>query len=177
MNKKEFRLNINKDINNKESKSKVISYLLYNELKNYKSIALYAAMNDEVNLDSLITRLINEGKTVSLPRINNDKLDFYIINSLDELNISNNKYKIREPISNNIINKDNIDIMVIPGVAFDINLNRMGHGKGYYDKYLEDFKGIKTGVCFGELLFDNIPTDTHDIKMDMIITNEKRFAK
>ena len=177
--KKDFRkkaLNINKNITDKLEKSNIICDKLSHLIKDFSSIGIYAATPDEVNLDNLIHALLNNDIKVALPKMDNNNLSFYYITSLDKL-IVDNKYGIREPKNDNLADKNELDAIIIPGVAFDINLNRMGHGKGYYDKYLEDFKGIKIGVCFGELLFDNIPTDTHDIKMDMIITNEKRFAK
>ncbi len=177
--KKDFRkkaLNINKNITNKLEKSNIICDKLSHLIKDFSSVALYAAMPNEVNLDKLILTLLNDGIKVALPKIEDTNLSFYYITSLDEL-IIDNKYNIKEPNNNNLANKNELDAIIIPGVAFDYNFNRMGHGKGYYDRYLSSYNGLKIGVCFEEQLYKEIPSEEHDIKLDMIITEEKRLTK
>jgi len=63
--------------------------------------------------------------------------------------------------------------MFVPALAFDVARNRVGHGKGYYDRYLKDYKGIKVGVIFDEHLHSDIPFDDNDIKMDIVITDKR----
>ena len=63
-----------------------------------------------------------------------------------------------------------IDWIIVPGVAFDKKLNRLGRGKGYYDKLLVQTSATKIGICYELQLFDEIPAEPHDIKMDFIIT-------
>jgi 5-formyltetrahydrofolate cyclo-ligase len=67
------------------------------------------------------------------------------------------------------------DVLLIPGLSFSASKKRLGRGKGYYDRYLSDFGGVKIGVCFSEQLFENIPTDEHDQKMDYLVTEEKIY--
>ena len=64
-----------------------------------------------------------------------------------------------------------IDLIIVPGICFDKANNRLGFGKGYYDKYLANKNIKKFGICFKEQLLDDIPTDNNDIKMDLIITD------
>ena len=96
------------------------------------------------------------------------------INSFAELNVDN--YGILEPIS---VDKEKIasdfDIIVMPGVAFDKEGNRIGYGGGYYDKYLEKniFKAKKIALAYEEQILEKIETDYHDIKVDFIINTEK----
>lgn len=66
-----------------------------------------------------------------------------------------------------------IDLMIIPGIAFDRQKNRMGRGKGYYDRLLASLTVPKIGLCFGFQLFDEIPSESFDKKMDMIITEKE----
>ncbi len=66
---------------------------------------------------------------------------------------------------------DKIDLIIVPGIAFDKSLNRLGRGKAYYDKLLKDSKAIKIGVCFDFQLLESVPVDKYDVKMDLIITN------
>lgn len=65
------------------------------------------------------------------------------------------------------------DIILVPGLGFERTGDRLGRGKGFYDKYLEDFKGIKIGITFNETLFPSIPVEDHDQKMNMIITDKE----
>lgn len=106
---------------------------------------------------------------------NERDLEFRLFEGKEKLNISE-KFKILEPTSKKIIDQDNIDVAIIPGVAFDIEKNRMGRGKGYYDKFLKDKKFLKVGICFDYQLLDKIPVEVNDIKMDEIIS-EKRWIR
>ena len=65
------------------------------------------------------------------------------------------------------------DILIIPGLGFSENGERLGRGKGYYDKYLKSFIGIKIGICFEDMVVLNLPTEPHDIDMDYVVTDGK----
>lgn len=65
------------------------------------------------------------------------------------------------------------DLIIVPGIAFDHQRNRLGRGKGYYDRLLSDTSIPTIGICFHFQLFDQIPTDIHDQKMSLIITDQK----
>jgi len=147
---------------------------LLNELRPYKTIGIYASMVDEVETDKLILSLLEMGKTIALPKVEKDNLIFFKISSLDNLVISNNKYKIREPIARNelLIQKNEIDAIVIPALAFDKNKNRLGFGQGYYDRYLKGYKGIKIGVCYKEQIINDVPINKKDEIVDKIITSK-----
>ena len=138
-------------------------------LNNYETIGIYASMNDEVDTYDIIITLLNNGKSVCLPKVVDHNLVFFEIKSLNELAASKGKYKIKEPIANNVKDKKDIDVMVIPGVAFDSKNNRLGFSKGYYDRYLKDYKGYKIGICYKEQLLEKIPHNSRDIKMDKVI--------
>ena len=73
--------------------------------------------------------------------------------------------------------KADIDIVIVPGVAFDKKYNRMGYGKGYYDRFLKDMTALKIGVCHSFQLVDEIPSEPHDIKMDMIVTEREIWSR
>ena len=80
-----------------------------------------------------------------------------------------NNYGVMEPVCGD--EGDKFDIMIIPGLAFDNNLNRLGYGRGYYDNYLKSHQTYKIGICFHEQLTNNLPYDKNDIKMDIVITD------
>lgn len=174
MNKKEIRkelLNNRSNIKNRNEKELLINQELFNFVKNYRAIGVYASINDEVNIDQLINQLLKLNKVVVLPKVIGDVIEFYQIKSLSELNDEKSKYHIREPmdLDNNRVNKNMIDVIIVPGVGFDKKMNRLGYGKGYYDKYLSDYSGIKIGVCFIEQLIEQLPVDDNDIKMTSVI--------
>lgn len=64
-------------------------------------------------------------------------------------------------------------LILIPGLVFGANGDRLGRGKGFYDKYLSGYRGIKIGICFGMQVVEMLPTETHDIPLDYIVTEEK----
>jgi 5-formyltetrahydrofolate cyclo-ligase len=67
------------------------------------------------------------------------------------------------------------DLLLVPGLGFDKTGERLGRGKGFYDKYLENFNGLKIGICTSEQLLEGIPTEPHDIHMDGLITDSEIF--
>jgi 5-formyltetrahydrofolate cyclo-ligase len=70
-----------------------------------------------------------------------------------------------------------LDLAIIPGVAFDRNRNRLGRGKGYYDRFLENYKCFKIGICFDFQLFEDLPANKYDKKMDLIISPNENVSK
>ena len=175
MNKNELRkemIAIRKNINDK----KEISTIIVNKIRKldiYKKarvVAIYNSMNDEVATNSFYL----DNKIILLPRVVNDNLVFIKIDNDTKYDVS--KFRVIEPIINNNIYTGKIDLIIVPGVAFDKNFNRLGYGKGYYDHYLVNQDIYKIGICFDSQLVHEIIVDDYDIKMDMIVT-EKRLIK
>ena len=111
---------------------------------------------------------------LAFPRIESDSMRF-IRSSLDELkDWSENGISFKAPPEGNP--EVTPDVLLIPGRAFDDKGNRLGRGKGFFDKYLANFKGIKIGICFDFQIFENIPLEPHDQAMDYVVT-EKRILK
>lgn len=137
-------------------------------LSKYHHIALFASLDSEIDTFPLIEELLKAGKIVYLPKTSGDELDFYKVDDLSSLVVSKDRYKVREPNGGDIVDPRTFDVIICPGVAFDKNSNRMGHGKGYYDRYLNKCSGYKIGVCYQEQLLDEIPVDEHDVRMDAI---------
>ena len=69
----------------------------------------------------------------------------------------------------------NIDLIIVPGVIFDREKNRLGYGKGYYDRYLSNKDIYKIGICFSDQVIDLLPSESHDIKMNIIITEKEKI--
>ena len=157
--KKEIRekyLAIRKNIINREEKTKEILDRLLNDSTYQKAntIALFKSFNFEVDTNSIIDISLSNNKVVALPRIEQDEIVFYKINSKSIL--VKNKYKIEEPISkkDNYIEKENIDLVIVPGLCFDRSGNRLGYGKGFYDRFLSGTSIRTIAICFDEQLLD-----------------------
>ncbi len=182
MNKQELRskyLSIRKDIADKKKKSllimkKVIETSIY---KDSHVIALYKNLPNEVDTSELIRRCLEDGKVVALPRVTNNDLIFYQINDNSEL--SKSTFGVLEPEENpnNIVEADSIDLIIVPGVCFDLEHNRLGFGKGFYDRYLENINIPSIALCFDEQIIkdDKIPTSTNDVQIRLIISDKREY--
>jgi len=138
-----------------------------------KSIGLYLAIGSEVQTREIINYALDLGKTVLLPRIMSNDLRFYVVDQKDfeENSFDVNRFGIKEP---KIDNKpaDFIDLLIIPGIVFDMYGFRIGYGYGYYDKYLTISKFSKSiGLAYDfQFIKKPIPILPHDRKIDVLIT-------
>ena len=159
---------------NKKIEEKVIDFL---EKNSSKIVAFYKSFSSEVSTDSLIEYLIQNRKIVALPRVEKNILNFYKIKNQKKYLIKN-KFGIEEPIpdKDEFIKPELIDVIIVPGLSFDREKNRLGYGGGYYDRYLKNTNAFKIGICFEEQIYDGIlPTEKTDIKMDLIITDKNIY--
>jgi 5-formyltetrahydrofolate cyclo-ligase len=122
----------------------------HKEFINAKVIGIYNDFGSEVITKGLINYSLSIKKRVCLPKTFKGKIEFYEIKSMD--NLKKGFLGIDEPEEDVLIDKNIIDLMIVPGISFDLKKNRLGHGSGYYDKYLRDFKGYKIGILFKEQL-------------------------
>lgn len=144
-------------------------------VKTAKTVMLYSSMADEVDTSGIIKQLSNKGKQVLLPVVISDtEMEIRLFTSFDAMKPG--AYGIAEPMGKAFTDFQSIDVIVVPGIAFDAEGNRIGHGKGYYDRFFRQVPGaLKVGICFPFQLVERVPTDTFDIKMDYIITNNNIF--
>ena len=173
-------LEIRDSLNNNEKE--LMDNKIFNELINtdlYKrsiNIFIYISFSNEINTRNIIEKAFKDTKNVFIPKVyKDDKLMKAIkLNSIDEL--KKNSMGILEPIDDsNYIEKENIDLIVVPGVVFDKECNRIGYGGGYYDRYLKDIKSKenKIALAYDLQIVDKIESEVHDIKVDYIITNTR----
>ena len=154
---------------------KFISFLKINKL-NFKSIGGYYPSNYEIDDLNILDLLEKKNFKVSLPIIKKDnQMNFYSWSRNDPLKI--NKFGIPEPVSSKIFYPD---ILLVPLVAYDSSLNRLGYGGGYYDRYIEKIEKIKKvtkiGLAFSFQKISSIPINQYDKKLDFIVT-EKEILK
>ena len=143
-------------------------------------VALFSPMNDEVQIIPLVEKLAREGRCrVVLPRVESmadgeAEMEFY---DYEPTQMAVGAFGIIEPRAGEPCEASEIDVMVVPGVAFDSNGGRLGRGKGYYDRYIsrEGFRAECIGVCFDFQIFDELPTEPHDRMMDMVVSDNSKF--
>lgn len=179
MNKNELRkkyLELRKNIIDRKQKEEEIFNKLINsfEYNSSRVIALYYSLKSEVDTLKLIEYSLNNKKIVLLPRVNGDEMNFYKINTLQ--NLVKSRFGVMEPLGTFPFDKKEIELIVVPGVCFDRKLNRIGFGKGYYDKYLSDYNGESIGICFEEQLVSEIKSEETDIKLKKIITDKNIYS-
>jgi len=140
-----------------------------------KNILCYAGYQSEVLTSELIDSLLSLGKNVFLPRVQGEEMEFFGINSIEDLTEG---YKgIPEPSETckqiYIFTENANDVMIMPGCAFSYDGSRIGYGKGYYDRYLKKYDMVeRVALCFELQLTEDIPTDEYDKKASMLVTEE-----
>ena len=124
----------------------------------------------EVDTYALINELLLLGKNVIVPIMNSDELSHSELISLEEINL--NQWGVMEPKTRICTNLDTIEIILVPSLALDKKGNRLGYGKGYYDKFLTSIKALKIGLVFEDFVYDTIPFDNHDVKLNGFVTEK-----
>ena len=181
MNKSKIRnkiIKLRKNNTNKKFKislDKFFSFLKKNKY-NSKNIGGYYPCNFEIDDLEILELLEKKNYKISLPAIKkNNQMDFFKWSKVDPLKI--NKYGIPEPTSSTIFYPD---ILLVPLVGYDDDLNRLGYGGGFYDRYIEKVeknkKIIKIGLAFSYQKLKIIPINKHDKKLNFVIT-EKEILK
>ena len=184
MDKKNIRKSIlkirnNMDINEKKRMDYIIEkkFLSSSEYLSSSNIFIYISYGSEINTKNIILTSIKNNKNIYVPRIDSKtkNMDAVKIISFDKLVM--NAYGILEPSNNEeAIDPDKLDLIVVPGVAFDKNNGRMGYGAGYYDRYFykiseKDYKRIKkVALAYDFQIIDKVPMNENDVPVDSIIT-------
>ena len=129
-------------------------------------ILMYHSLPDELSTVRFL-RKWRDRKRFFLPRVNGVNLD---ILPYDESRLELGAFHIEEPTGTNTVSPDEIEMVVVPGVAYDRSGNRLGRGRGFYDRLLASTRATKVGVGYEFQLVDSIPAEPHDVKMDLVIT-------
>lgn len=160
-----------------KEKSQIIGNILMerNEFKDAEKIFIYYSVRNEANTLDLIEKSLSMGKTIALPVVKKgNAMDFYRIESLSSLKKSS--MGIPEPAENSeIILPDSNTLIIVPGTVFDRHKNRIGMGKGFYDRYFQRYSDInfrKIGICYDFQIVDELPCEIHDVPLDKIISEK-----
>lgn len=132
-------------------------------------ILMYHSLPDELSTIDFIDKW-HTRKHFFLPRVNGVNLD---VLPYDRTRLQYGSFHIEEPTGDDIEDIDNIELIIVPGIAYDNRGNRVGRGKGYYDRLLSRTKATKIGIGYDFQLLDEIDSEPHDITMDIVITDSR----
>ncbi len=141
-----------------------------------KTVMFYVDVRDEVRTRQALPAAIASGKRIVVPYCVDGELELFWLENMEELELG--MYRILEPtesmrtVERKKLQPTDLDLVMVPGVAFDRNGGRTGHGKGYYDKLLQHARldAPLIALSFECQLFDKIPAESHDIFMDKVVT-------
>ncbi len=175
-----LRKNIRAQINKMNESEKRMSdkvmfdcFLLHPIIEKAETVLLYYGVGGEPDTRVLFDKLIKMGKQVLLPRcMPENQMEARIFTHNTKL--IPNEYGILEPsVDATLIGNEKIDLILCPCLACDENCNRLGQAGGYYDRYLQNYRGVTVAFCRDKLLLSRVPTEEHDIPMSYVITETK----
>ena len=155
---------------------KIISEKIINSdyFANAEQVLVFSSTDDEFDTKHIIECCKAQSKEIFYPLCTdrNGNMNFFKVDSNDDL--VSGMYGIKEPKSTceKYIAKEN-DLVIVPCLSADKQKNRIGYGKGYYDRFLKDFNGVSVSPCYDILLEDEIPTDKYDIQINIIVTDKE----
>ncbi len=158
-----------------QASEKICEYLIHNPMIQKTAILyLYIAKEPELSLMPLLHWSLEQGKCIGVPKVHGETMDFYQLTTLEQL--SQGAFGILEPNDDCPLLQAKESICLVPGVGFDKSGNRMGYGKGYYDKYFSQYPDlIRLGVSYEEQVVEQIPADAYDKKMHMVMTPNMQY--
>lgn len=180
LSKKELRIIVKEKrekIRNKEKLDEIITKKVLNSTFYNKAdtIFMYVSYKNEVDTHNIIKYALKEGKRICVPKILSlkDGMKAVEINSFEELKCSS--YGILEPdyYESNVIEEKDIDLLIMPGVAFDLKGGRVGYGGAFYDRFLKKTKASskKVALAYSFQIFDKVPMEDNDMYIDSVITD------
>lgn len=145
-----------------------------------KNIMLYLAMPDEPHLDKVISHALSAGKTICVPHMRETRglMDAAIIANLDDLVVGQFNLLTPNPATLKLLDPSELDLIIVPGVAFDKDGRRLGMGAGYYDRFLPKAnKAELIGAAWAAQILEKVPTDDHDRPVNYLITEDGIFTR
>lgn len=142
-------------------------------IKSANTVCTFLSAFKEPDTTEIIRLLLKSDKRVAVP-VTDEKSITLSLSYIDSMeNLTRGAYGIYEPSAICPADIRDVDAVLVPALAFDRKGGRMGFGKGYYDKLLTEKDCVKIGLCYDFQLFDKIPTEPHDVMMDIIITEKE----
>lgn len=150
----------------------IAQFLAHPKLAPAQTVMVYYGVGTEVRTDEIITTLLAQGKRVCLPRcLPEYEMEARAITGLADL--KPDKYGIPAPGEDcPLVKREDLDLILVPGLCFDSRGTRLGQGGGYYDRYLEDYEGVTIGLCREEFFQINLPREPLDAWVRYVLTEE-----
>jgi len=140
-------------------------------------VMLYLPLPKEVDVTTAVLRCFRQGQTVCVPRVDWKRKDMESveITSLDDRILDTDEHGVRTPRTGNVIQPGVIDLVVVPGLAFDPHGHRLGRGQGYYDRFLARLRPTATtvGLAFDSQIVDAVPINERDRAVDIVVTDRR----
>ncbi len=159
----------------RESNKKIYENVIH--LPEYKAANLifcFVGTKDEIDTRDIITHALNSGKCIAVPKcIKRGIMEAYLIQSIQELKAGFQGILEPDTTFAERIEAKSIDLAIIPCLSANTKGQRIGYGGGFYDRYLEQTKAYRVVLCRQKLIYEDIPTEEHDQKMDAIISEDK----
>lgn len=172
---KEMRLALNKEEVKERSEACVSKVLQFPELIEAKTVCVYMPTGNEIDTTEIIRYCKENGKRLAAPRVNGDTMEFYYFT--DETDMEQGAYDIWEPTGTEAV-EDEESLVIMPGVAFDLSCNRIGYGKGYYDRYLSAHPHMKkVALAYDFQIVGRIKREVHDVRPDVVVTESRVIMK
>ncbi|MEI6831204.1 MAG: 5-formyltetrahydrofolate cyclo-ligase [Candidatus Omnitrophota bacterium] len=167
-----LRLKIQEDEERNRKSKFILNKLLKNKaFRKAKIVMFYIAFGGEVNTTEMIREAQKIGKVICVPMCRKDKeiMQPAILENHAKLKLG--PYGVWEPATENLIKPKDLNLVIVPGLAFDKKGNRLGRGKGYYDRFLSTLsnKTYSIGLAFDFQILPLVPTTTHDVSVKEII--------
>ena len=139
---------------------------------NAENIACYFPIGSEVNTHNIMLDVLEQSKILLLPKIIDDNIEFHIVSNLEKL--EKGRFEIMEP-KDSCERTKKIDCVLIPTVGVSKSGVRLGYGHGYYDRFLSSTDAMKISLTYSKQIVKSIPSDSHDIKIDWIVTENENI--
>ena len=185
--KQAIRKQAHENRRNQENKDEISSQMLatFMNLPEYESantVKFYIDVRDEVRTRNDLPAALKSGKKIVVPYCVDGELELFHLEDMAELEIG--MYKILEPrkelreVNSKSVDVKELDLIMVPGVAFDSMGGRTGHGKGYYDKLLQHARPETplVAIAFECQMFDEIPVESHDVYMNKVVTEKQTYV-
>ena len=167
---------IRNELENKKEKSQIICQKILdsNVFLKAQNVFIFLSFGSEIDTNIIVESCFKKGKKVCVPVCKQDGImDAVYINGFDDMEF--NRFGIKEPKDvTKIADKQDIDLIIAPGSVFDKNLNRIGYGKGFYDRFFVGTRAKRVALAFDCQVVDfDLPTDEYDVKMHCIVTEKQ----
>ncbi len=136
-----------------------------------RRVMAYYAVRNEPGMGELIDALLDMGKRVALPHVGTEGI--VVAEYTRETGMERGAYGIPQPVLAKGCEVFEPEVVIVPGVVFDLKLCRIGFGMGYYDRFLQNSSTVKIGVCYESQLVDCIEAEPHDVRMDFVVTEAR----